>query len=173
MSAPIWVTACSGFHALEYMLFENGAPAPSGNHTFPQSWYYLVGVANDLCNMCVRLEASWAAGQCHRREADDPGRCRTADFRLRRASMRNWGRAAASTGNYKDAAEEIISGLHRHRHGGRLQKIGCPANGTSLRISITSSRLYSQNSKTDFIDNIISIRNTYQGMTSGDASVSD
>ena len=53
------------------------------------------------------------------------------------------------------------------------QKIGRPANGTSSEDINYIESPYSQNSKTDFIDNIISIRNTYQGMTSGDASVSD
>ena len=48
-----------GFHALEYMLFENAGPRALGKYTRPQL-VYLVGVANDLCNMCVRLEASWA-----------------------------------------------------------------------------------------------------------------
>lgn len=74
-----------GFHALEYMLFENAGPRALGKYTRPQL-VYLVGVANDLCNMCVRLEASWAGLDNVTEEKQTIlGRCRTgADLRLRR-----------------------------------------------------------------------------------------
>lgn len=89
------------------------------------------------------------------------------------ASMRNSGKGGSKYRNYKDAAEEIIQGCIDIATEVGSQKIGRPANGTSSEDINYIESPYSQNSKTDFIDNIISIRNTYQGMTSGDASVSD
>ena len=162
-----------GFHALEYMLFEDAGPRALNKYTRPQL-VYLVGVANDLCNMCVRLEASWAGldnvsgeKQTILSEAElEP----TFDYG---ASMRNAGKGGSKYINYKDAAEEIIQGCIDIATEVGSQKIGRPANGTSSEDINYIESPYSQNSKTDFIDNIISIRNTYQGMAAGDASVSD
>ena len=162
-----------GFHALEYMLFENAGPRALGKYTRPQL-VYLVGVANDLCNMCVRLEASWAGLDNVTEEKQtilgDAELEPTFDYG---ASMRNSGKGGSKYRNYKDAAEEIIQGCIDIATEVGSQKIGRPANGTSSEDINYIESPYSQNSKTDFIDNIISIRNTYQGMTSGDASVSD
>lgn len=162
-----------GFHALEYMLFENAGPRALGKYTRPQL-VYLVGVANDLCNMCVRLEASWAGLDNVTEEKQtilgDAELEPTFDYG---ASMRNSGKGGSKYRNYKDAAEEIIQGCIDIASEVGSQKIGRPANGTSSEDINYIESPYSQNSKTDFIDNIISIRNTYQGMTSGDASVSD
>ena len=106
-----------GFHALEYMLFENAGPRALGKYTRPQL-VYLVGVANDLCNMCVRLEASWAGLDNVTEEKQtilgDAELEPTFDYG---ASMRNSGKGGSKYRNYKDAADP---GLHRHRHGGRL-----------------------------------------------------
>ena len=159
---------CVGIHA-----FENAGPRALGKYTRPQL-VYLVGVANDLCNMCVRLEASWAGLDNVTEEKQtilgDAELEPTFDYG---ASMRNSGKGGSKYRNYKDAAEEIIQGCIDIATEVGSQKIGRPANGTSSEDINYIESPYSQNSKTDFIDNIISIRNTYQGMTSGDASVSD
>ena len=139
------------------------APRALGKYTRPQL-VYLVGVANDLCNMCVRLEASWAGLDNVTEEKQtilgDAELEPTFDYG---ASMRNSGKGGSKYRNYKDAAEEIIQGCIDIATEVGSQKIGRPANGTSSEDINYIESPYSQNSKTDFIDNIISIRNTYQG----------
>lgn len=54
-----------GFHAVEYMLFQldatedNSEPRDLSKYT-KEEMVYLTSIAGDLCNQCVRLEASWA-----------------------------------------------------------------------------------------------------------------
>lgn len=165
-----------GFHALEYMLFENAGPRALSKYTRPQL-VYLVGVANDLCNMCVLLEAAWAGldnvtetKQTILTDAELDGKASGTNYG---ASMRNAGKGGSKYVNYKAAAEEIVQGCVDIADEVGLQKIGRPANGTSAEDIAYIESPYSLNSKTDFIDNIKSIRNTYQGMSESDASVSD
>ena len=73
-----------GFHALEYMLFENAGPAPSANTPVP-SWYTW-SVWPTICATCAYASKlrgrGWTMSPKRSRRS---WRCRTgADFRLRR-----------------------------------------------------------------------------------------
>ena len=88
-------------------------------------------------------------------------------------SMLNAGVAGSKYVNYTDAAQELIQGCIDIADEVGQQKIGRPATGTSEEDKNYIESPYSLNSITDFVDNIISIRNAYAGSNDGDKSVSD
>ena len=147
-----------GFHAIEYMLFQLNAsetesqPRDVSKFTKEET-IYLAAIAGDLRNQCIRLEAepSFNYGQ----------------------SMLNAGVAGSKYVNYTDAAQELIQGCIDIADEVGQQKIGRPATGTSEEDKNYIESPYSLNSITDFVDNIISIRNAYTGSNDGDKSVSD
>ena len=162
-----------GFHALEYMLFENGGPHAAATLSRAQL-VYLVAVANDLCNQCCRLEAAWAGfdnvsaeKQTILEEAE------LDEVKPYGTYMLEAGQAGSIYKTYTEAAEEIMQGCIDIATEVGSQKIGRPANGTSEEDISYIESPYSYNSRQDFVDNIISIRNAYTGSNPGDASVSD
>lgn len=162
-----------GFHALEYMLFEHAGPRPLDKYT-TEELVFTVAVAGDLRNQCVRLEAAWAGFDRVTAEKQelltDAELEPTFDYG---ASMSGAGQAGSKYKNYLEAAQEILQGCIDIADEVANQKIGRPANGTSDDDVNYIESPYSQNSKTDFIDNIRSIRNSYLGTNAGDSSVSD
>lgn len=162
-----------GFHALEYMLFENAGARSVSKYT-TQELVYTVAVAGDLRNQCVRLEAAWAGLDQVTAEKQEL----LADAELEPSfdygySMTYAGQAPSKYKNYLEAAQEILQGCIDIADEVGNQKIGRPATGSSSDDKNYIESPYSQNSKVDFIDNIRSIRNAYLGSSSGDASVSD
>ncbi|WP_295940669.1 imelysin family protein [uncultured Alistipes sp.] len=162
-----------GFHALEYMLFENAGPRALNKYT-TQELVYTVAVAGDLRNQCVLLEAAWAGEDnvsAEKQEIlEDAEMGSSIDYGY---SMTNAGQGGSLYRNYLGTAQEIIQGCADIADEVANQKIGRPALGTADEDVNYIESPYSQNSKVDFIDNIRSIRNAYLGTNSGDASVSD
>lgn len=162
-----------GFHALEYMLFENAAPRATDKYT-AEELVYVAAVAGDLRNQCVRLEAAWAG-------MDNISAAKQAileDAELEPSfdygeSMRSAGRAGSKYKTYLEAAQEILQGAVDIADEVANQKIGRPANGSSADDKNYIESPYSHNSQVDFIDNIRSIGNAYAGSNTGDASVGD
>lgn len=158
-----------GFHALEYIFFENGGPRHSSTIS-KEELIYTAAVARDLRNHCILLEAAWSpAGVTAQKQAflEDADMAPADNFG---EYMLNAGKAGSIYKNYNAAAQEIVQGcidiadevantkIYQAYSGGDPDYIESP---------------HSKNSQTDFIDNIISIRNAYCGSNSGDASVSD
>ena len=142
-----------GFHAIEYMLFQLNA---------------------SLRNQCIRLEASWAG--MDNVTSEKQGILTDAELEPSfnyGQSMLNAGVAGSKYVNYTDAAQELIQGCIDIADEVGQQKIGRPATGTSEEDKNYIESPYSLNSITDFVDNIISIRNAYTGSNDGDKSVSD
>lgn len=172
-----------GFHALEYMLFENtdGEGGILLNTTDQEKLNnylkYTVAVAGDLNNQCIRLEASWAGMDNITEEKQNI----LTDAELEPSmnygeSMINAGQAGSKYKNYLETAQEIIQGCVDIADEVGKQKIGRPAGVTTEGNVYDTDYIespYSENSKTDFIDNIKSIQNAYLGSNEGDASVSD
>ncbi len=167
-----------GFHAVEYMLFEL---SEDGNSSQPhnigytkEELVYLCTVAEDLRNQCIRLEASWAGMENISAEKQEI----LADAELEPSinygwSMKNAGQGGSLYKTYQEAAEDLVQGCIDIADEVGNTKIGRPANGTSTDDKNYIESPYSLNSINDFIGNIISIRNAYQGSNSGDASISD
>lgn len=167
-----------GFHAVEYMLFEL---SEDGNTSLPhntgytkEELVYLCTVAEDLRNQCIRLEASWAGmGYI---SVEKQGILTEAE--LEPSINYGWSMKNASEGGslyktYQEAAEDLVQGCIDIADEVGNTKIGRPANGSSEDDKNYIESPYSLNSINDFIGNIISIRNAYQGSNAGDASISD
>lgn len=167
-----------GFHAVEYMLFEL---SEDGNTSLPhntdytkEELVYLCTVAEDLRNQCVRLEASWTGMENVSVEKQDI----LAEAELEPSinygwSMKNAGEGGSLYKTYQEAAEDLVQGCIDIADEVGNTKIGRPANGSSEDDKNYIESPYSLNSINDFVGNIISIRNAYQGSNAGDASISD
>lgn len=168
-----------GFHAIEYMLFQlndsetESQPRDVSKFTTEET-IYLSAIAGDLRNQCIRLEASWAGMNNVTTEKQDilTGAELEPSFNYGE-SMLNAGVAGSKYVNYTDAAQELIQGCIDIADEVGQQKIGRPATGTSEEDKNYIESPYSLNSITDFADNILSIRNAYEGSNDGDKSVSD
>ncbi len=167
-----------GFHAVEYMLFEL---SEEGNTSLPhntkytrEELTYLCTVAEDLRNQCIRLEASWAGMEYISVVKQDI----LAEAELEPSinygwSMKNAGQGGSLYKTYQEAAEDLVQGCMDIADEVGNQKIGRPANGSSKDDKNYIESPYSLNSINDFVGNIISIRNAYQGSNADDASISD
>lgn len=167
-----------GFHAVEYMLFEL---SEDGNTSLPhntdytkEELVYLCTVAEDLRNQCVRLEVSWAGMENVSVEKQNI----LAEAELEPSinygwSMKNAGEGGSLYKTYQEAAEDLVQGCIDIADEVGNTKIGRPANGSSEDDKNYIESPYSLNSINDFVGNIISIRNAYQGSNAGDASISD
>lgn len=165
-----------GFHAVEYMLFElsedeNTSKVHSTDYT-PEELEYLVAVADDLCAQCVCLEACWAGMDGLSQTKKDILEEAELDYGENYGwEMMNAHQAGSRFKTYQEVAEEIIQGCIDIADEVGNTKIGRPHIGSSSEDKNYIESPYSLNSIEDFVDNIRSVRNAYQGM--GAASVSD
>ena len=166
-----------GFHAIEYILFENGS-AKSYDKITDKDLIYAVAVAGDLRNQCFRLEASWAGidnvSDVKKAKLEDLEMVVTMNNRNSYGTnMLNAGKAGSTYITTVDACEAIIEGCITISDEVGTMKIGKPH--TNEDVNYIESP-YSDNSKVDFIGNIESIRNAYLGGANASkrgASVSD
>lgn len=166
-----------GFHAVEYMLYELSADGTQ-SHTHSLDYtraelVYLVAVAEDLRNQTVCLEACWAG--FGRLTADKQTILEQAELNYGE-TYADYFRYAGQPGSIyktaKEAAEELIQGCIDIADEVGNTKIGTPCFAANDEDRDYIESPYSLNSIEDFTDNIISIRNSYNGM-SGDRSISD
>lgn len=167
-----------GFHAVEYLLFElsaDGNQSQTHSTTYTkQELVYLTAVAGDLSLQCTRLEASWAG--LENISAEKQQMLTDAELEPTRnygESMLQAGQGGSMYKNYQDAAEEIIQGCIDIADEVGAQKIGRPNGAASEEDINYIESPYSLNSIVDFRDNIVSIRNAYEGSNANDASISD
>ena len=167
-----------GFHAVEYMLFElsddGNTSLPHNTNYTKEELVYLCTVAEDLRNQCIRLEASWAGMENISVEKQEI----LAEAELEPSinygwSMKNAGEGGSLYKTFQEAAEDLVQGCIDIADEVGNTKIGRPANGSSEDDKNYIESPYSLNSINDFVGNIISIRNAYQGSNAGDASISD
>ena len=170
-----------GFHAVEYMIFDIYASTDNTKGEVRNVPYgraeelvFLTAVAGDLANQCVRLEASWSGMENVSSEKQQM----LTDAELEPSfdygeSMRNAGQGGSKYKSYLEAAQEIIQGCADIADEVANQKINRPNTGTNGEDLSYIESPYAKNSKQDFYDNIVSIRNAYEGSHEGDASVAD
>ena len=154
-----------GFHAVEYVLFRDGAPR-NVNEISEAELIYNAAVAQDLANQTVRLEASWAGMD----EISSIKQKQLEEFELEPSfnsgeKMIN----AGMTGNalYKTqlaAMEQILTGASDISDEVGNTKITDPVNSGNV---LDVESWYSWNSIADFTDNIRSVRNAYYGSLDG------
>lgn len=178
--------ALQGFHAIEYLLFELTNTNASGNATASstsvahnlnyttEELNYLVGLAGDLRNQCILLEACWAGTENVSAEKQQI----LTDTELDKGknfgdNIKNAGAAGSEYKNYLDVVYDMITaGIQNIANEVGNIKIGnptgkgLPSGGMEYDPSYIESP-YSLNSINDFQGNIISIENAYMGFQSG------
>ena len=154
-----------GFHAVEYVLFRDGAARNVGDIT-DRELIYNAAVAQDLANQTVRLEASWAGMN----NISSAKRAILEEYELEPSF--NYGEnmiEAGKAGNslYKTqlaAMEQILTGASDISDEVGNTKITDPVNSGNV---LDVESWYSWNSIADFTDNIRSVRNAYYGSLDG------
>jgi len=154
-----------GFHAVEYVLFRDGA-ARNVSDISEKELIYNAAVAQDLANQTVRLEAAWAGMN----GITSAKRAQLQEYELEPSF--NYGENmidAGKTGNtlYKTqlaAMEQILTGASDISDEVGNTKITDPVNSGNV---LDVESWYSWNSIADFTDNIRSVRNTYYGSLDG------
>jgi len=154
-----------GFHAVEYVLFRDGAARNVGEIS-EHELIYNAAVAQDLANQTVRLEASWAGMN----NISSAKRAQLEEYELEPSF--NYGENmidAGKIGNslYKTqlaAMEQILTGASDISDEVGNTKITDPVNSGNV---LDVESWYSWNSIADFTDNIRSVRNTYYGSVDG------
>ncbi|MBQ8493008.1 MAG: hypothetical protein IJ464_01855 [Alistipes sp.] len=170
-----------GFHAVEYMLFElseDGAKSLTHNVNYTDAeLVYLVAVADDLAQQCVRLEAAWAGIDnvtTEKRELLEEAELEPSINYGE--SMKTAGQGGSLYKTYQEAAEELVDGCITIADEVANTKMGTPVKGAQGDAAGDRNYIespYSLNSIVDFQGNIISIKNAYAGSNEGDASISD
>jgi len=166
-----------GFHSIEYLFFElsegeNSSKTHAADYT-SEELDYLLAVAEDLRNQTVCLEACWAgtgnlsaAKQSILAEAGLDYGENYGD------EMKNARQAGSRFKTFQAAAEEIVSGCINIADEVGNTKIGRPHLGSTDEDKNYIESPYSLNSIEDFVDNIISIRNSYIGVNDNNVSLS-
>ena len=157
-----------GFHAVEYVLFRDGAPR-NVSEISERELIYNAAVAQDLANQTVRLEASWAGMN----NISTSKQNQLEEFELEPSF--NYGENminAGMTGNtlYKTqlaAMEQILTGASDISDEVGNTKITDPVNSGNV---LDVESWYSWNSIADFTDNIRSVRNAYYGSLNGEVN---
>lgn len=165
-----------GFHAVEYVIFRDGAPrlVDGGTDTDGVAYkaltddevIYCKAVAEDLRNQCIRLEASWAGTDALTQAKQEI----LADAELEPST--NYGdllKSAGQPGNVKyktvkSALEEMLQGMSDISDEVGNTKITDPVSSGNV---LDVESWYSWNSITDFADNMRGVRNAYYGQTTG------
>ena len=160
--------ALLGFHGIEYILFENGAPK-SASAISDLHLTYAVAVAGDLRNRCFQLEVSWlgdkapAAHVARMEELEFNTTVNGGSFSYGE-NMLKAGNAGSTYATRASALAVIVDGCCSIADEVGTSKIGKPYNGEDPTY-IESP--YSQKSIDDFYDNILSIQNSYMGGVEG------
>ncbi|MDR2084413.1 MAG: peptidase M75 [Bacteroidales bacterium] len=151
-----------GFHAIEYVLFEDGQSKAVSKIT-ENELIYLVAVSEVLMEDCILLEAAWNQNlsSAKKRILDDAELEVSSNFGY---EMLNAGSAGSRFKTPQQAVYEIIGGCETIADEVGNEKIADPyETGNVLRVE----SWYSWNSLTDFTDNIVSIENSYLGGMEG------
>ena len=182
--------ALQSFHAIEYLLFELTNTTADGNATAnstsvahhlnytTEELNYLVGLAADLRNQCILLEACWAGTENVTAEKQDILTETEMDKGINFGErIKNAGQAGSEYVNYLDVMYDIITaGIQNIANEVGNIKIGNPtgkglaSGGMEYDPNYIESP-YSLNSIRDFLGNIVSIRNAYQGSPSVDGTI--
>ena len=147
----------TGFHAVEYLIFRDGASRKISDMTADEV-YFAQSAAQDLYLSSLKLVSAWGgdvteAEQALLDEAEFDSKDYGADFK-------NAGQAGSSYSTVTLATLQIISGAREIIGEVSDSKIGAPATGEDVNY-IESPHAY--NSIQDFYDNIMSCKHTLYG----------
>ena len=149
-----------GFHAVEYLLFREGAPRKGSDITAPEL-KYLKAVAQVLAEDCITLEAWWAGND--QVSAEKQNMLESAEIEVGEAfgvEMINAGLSGSRYASQNAALEEMIQGAIDIADEVGNAKIADPVESGNV---LDVESWYSWNSLVDFQNNIKSIENAYLG----------
>jgi len=149
-----------GFHAVEYLLFREGAPRNGADITSSEL-VYLKAVAQVLAEDCITLEAWWAGSDYITTEKQNW--LENAEIEVGDpfgSEMINAGLAGSRYASQNAALEEIIQGAMDIADEVGNAKIADPVESGNV---LDVESWYSWNSLVDFQNNIRSIENVYLG----------
>lgn len=150
-----------GFHTVEYLLFEEGAPRDGSAYTLREK-QYLSSVTEVLRDDCIKLWALWEGGSNEKNILDaleiEVGTPYGKEFK-------NAGEIGSRYLSQTDAVDEILQGMIGIAHEVANGKIADPF--TSKNVYDVES-WFSWNSLVDFQNNIRSIENSYLGGCTAD-----
>ncbi len=157
-----------GFHGIEYIIFRDGNARPA-SEIADKELVYAIAVAGDLRNKCYQLQVSWAgADACEKSRVakleDLEWNTTTTGGFSYNENMLNSGKAGSTYVTWTAAMQAIIDGCMDISDEVGTSKIGKPHTGEDVNYVESP---YSENSITDFYDNIISIQNSYMGGIEG------
>lgn len=154
--------ALLGFHGIEYILFRDGAARPVDEIT-DDMVTYAVAVSRDLRNRCFQLEVSWNtdAPRAHKALMEELELNTTmANGNTYGENMTLAGQAGSTYSTRTQALQAIIDGCIDISDEVGTSKIGKPHTGDDPTYVESP---YSQNSISDFYDNISSVKSAYMG----------
>ena len=155
--------ALLGFHGIEYILFRDGHPRDVNDLTDDQLTY-VVAVARDLRNRCFQLEVSWndnaPAEHAALMEELELNTTVNSSNNSYGANMLLAGQAGSTYATFTNALQAIADGCIDIADEVGTSKIGKPHTGEDPHYVESP---YSQKSKEDFYDNMLSIQNAYMG----------
>ncbi|MBR6847743.1 MAG: peptidase M75 [Bacteroidales bacterium] len=155
--------ALLGFHGIEYILFRDGQPRDVNDVTDDQLTY-VVAVARDLRNRCFQLEVSWnddaPAEHVALMEELELNTTVNGGSNSYGANMLLAGQAGSTYATFTNALQAIADGCIDIADEVGTSKIGKPHTGEDPHYVESP---YSQKSKEDFYDNMLSIQNAYMG----------
>ena len=172
--------ALKGFHACEYLLFESvikdGRAVGTGKtHAADLSHaetVYLLGIVEDLTQQAILLEYAWAGEvNAAKTKVLEDGEVDVYEDNYGK-QMINAGKAGSVYVTYQEVAEEIIAGCVDIADEVADAKMGNPYLSSTPEERDYIESPYSCTSTIDFADNIISIKNAYEGAQAGDYSIS-
>ena len=154
--------ALLGFHGIEYILFQNGEARLVDGIT-DDMMTYAVAVSRDLRNRCFQLEVSWNgdATQAHKDLMEElEFNTSMANGNTYGENMTLAGQAGSTYSTRTQALQAIIDGCIDIADEVGTSKIGKPHTGDDPTYVESP---YSQNSISDFFDNITSVKSAYMG----------
>ena len=167
-----------GFHALEYVLFENGKPHKLNDFTV-QQWTFMAVVANDLRNQAILLEACWRGMSNIASAKQELLKSAGLNTAAARYSTNGFGDYMTKPGEgrtfvtYEGAAAQLVEGCIDIANEVGNIKIGtaCFASADNAADRNYIESPYSLHSIRDFRDNIVSIDYACYGAKNGDANL--
>lgn len=147
----------TGFHAVEYLIFREGAARKFADITADEAWF-AKAAAQDLYLSSLKLVSAWG-GEL---SSDEEKLLEDAEFESKDygEEFKTAGKAGSSYSSVLLATRQIIAGAQDIIGEVRDSKIGAPATGEDINY-IESPHAY--NSVQDFYDNIMSCKHTLYG----------
>lgn len=147
-----------GFHAVEYMLFSEGAARTADSYT-DSELAYLKAIAEVLMGDCITLEGWWTGGSNLSSEKQDIlGDEAVEGLTAFGEEIINSGNVGSRYASQDAAIEEMIDGAKAIADEVGNAKIAEPVESGDV---LTVESWYSYNSITDFVNNINSIDHMY------------